>query len=297
MTDSAAPRPQIRAPRSYALGEDFALWLRRYEAYVKAVEMPEDKHCAALLSMLDDAAFRAYDLLGLSATDAADYKKLVEELRTRFSSTAGQQELRWQLNHRTQEPEETLDTFADALLFLANGAYPLQDRALRMELVRDRFVAGLRDDKLQEAVMQSPVEALATLDKTRETAKRIEAAQTARRKMNQTRKAMSLALDDSNTTPTAPAPSRVANVGHQPAREDGLAAALDRNTQVLQQLLLRITSGDTPANPPRQQRRRRPPGPCWKCGQQGHLQRNCPEEAAGNDQRPTPRVNRRPQNQ
>lgn len=297
MTDSAAPRPQIRAPRSYALGEDFALWLRRYEAYVKAVEMPEDKHCAALLSMLDDAAFRAYDLLGLSATDAADYKKLVEELRTRFSSTAGQQELRWQLNHRTQEPEETLDTFADALLSLANGAYPLQDRALRMELVRDRFVAGLRDDKLQEAVMQSPVEALATLDKTRETAKRIEAAQTARRKMNQTRKAMSLALDDSNTTPTAPAPSRVANVGHQPAREDGLAAALDRNTQVLQQLLLRITSGDTPANPPRQQRRRRPPGPCWKCGQQGHLQRNCPEEAAGNDQRPTPRVNRRPQNQ
>ena len=63
--------------------------------------------------------------------------------------------------------------------------------------------------------MQSPVEALATLDKTRETAKRIEAAQTARRKMNQTRKAMSLALNDSNTTPTAPAPSRVANVGHR----------------------------------------------------------------------------------
>lgn len=296
MTDSAASRPQIRAPRSYALGEDFALWLRRYEAYVTAVEMPEDKHCAALLSMLDDAAFRAYDLLGLSATDAADYKKLKEELSTRFSPTTGQQELRWQLNHRTQEPEETLDTFADALLLLANGAYPLQDKALRMELVRDRFVAGLRDDKLQEAVMQSPVEALATLDKARETAKRIEAAQTARRKMNQTRKAMSLALDDS-TTPTAPVPSRVANVGHQPPREDGLAAALDRNTQVLQQLLLRVTSGDTPATSPRQQRRRRPPGPCWKCGQQGHLQRNCPEGAAGNDQRSTPRVNRRPQNQ
>ena len=49
-------------------------------SYVEAVEMPEGKHCAALLSMLDDAAFRAYDLLGLSATDAADYKKLVENL-------------------------------------------------------------------------------------------------------------------------------------------------------------------------------------------------------------------------
>ena len=125
--------------------------------------------------MLDDAAFRAFDLLGLSEGDSADYKKLVKSLRERFSSVAGQQELRWQLNHRAQEAGETLDAFADALLHLANGAYPSQDRSL----------AGLHDDKLQEAVMQSPVEALATLDKARETAKRLEAAQTARRKMNQ----------------------------------------------------------------------------------------------------------------
>ena len=32
--------PQIRTPCSCALGEDFAHWLRRYEAYVRAVEMP-----------------------------------------------------------------------------------------------------------------------------------------------------------------------------------------------------------------------------------------------------------------
>ena len=86
--------------------------------------MPEDKHCAALLSMLDDAAFRAFDLLGFSGGDSADYKKLVESLRERFSSVAGQQELRWQLNHRAQEAGEILDAFADALLHLANGAYP-----------------------------------------------------------------------------------------------------------------------------------------------------------------------------
>ena len=50
--------------------------------------------------------------------------------------------------------------------------------------------------------MQSPVEALATLDKARETAKRLEAAQTARRKMNQTRKAMSVTTPDDPSTPT-----------------------------------------------------------------------------------------------
>ena len=63
-------------------------------------------------------------------------------------------------------------------------------------------IGGLHDDKLQEAVMQSPVEALATLDKARETAKRLEAAQTARRKMNQTRKAMSVTTPDDPSTPT-----------------------------------------------------------------------------------------------
>ena len=56
---------QIRAPRPYSAGDDFALWIRRFEAYARSVRIPDDKLPDALLALLDDAAFRAYDLLGL----------------------------------------------------------------------------------------------------------------------------------------------------------------------------------------------------------------------------------------
>ena len=42
-------------------------------------------HCTALLALLDDAAFRDFDLLGLSEETVQDYKQLVEALTTRFS--------------------------------------------------------------------------------------------------------------------------------------------------------------------------------------------------------------------
>ena len=39
--------------------------------------------------------------------------------------------------------DESLDAFADALIHLANLGYPKQDPALRMELAKDRVMAGL----------------------------------------------------------------------------------------------------------------------------------------------------------
>ena len=90
--------PQICAPRSYALGEDFQLWLRHFEAYSCAVRMPKEQMCNALLSQLDDASFRAYDLLQLPEEEAADYKRLVATRSDRFSPSTGQQELHWLLS-------------------------------------------------------------------------------------------------------------------------------------------------------------------------------------------------------
>ena len=59
---------------------------------------PQDQLSDALLALLDDAAFRAFDLLGLTAEAVrADYKQLVEALSRRFASTTGEPALRFQL--------------------------------------------------------------------------------------------------------------------------------------------------------------------------------------------------------
>ena len=56
------------------------LWCRRFEAYALSVMLLKEQLCDALLALLDDAAFRAFDLLGLSEMTSQDYKLLVEAL-------------------------------------------------------------------------------------------------------------------------------------------------------------------------------------------------------------------------
>ena len=171
----------IRAPRPYSLGDDFALWTRRFEAYARAVRTPQAQLCDSLLASLDDAAFRAFDLLGLGEEITTDYKQLTEALSKRFSPATGQQELRWQLGERVQEADESLDAFADALIHLANRSYPGMEAKQRMELVCDRFVAGVANEDVQDAFVRTPPE---TLEEARNTAKRIAAAYAARRRMS-----------------------------------------------------------------------------------------------------------------
>ncbi len=122
----------LQGPKAYSVGGDFALWVRRFEAYARAVKIPDAQLCDAVFALLDDGAFRAFDLLGLTREQSADYKELVGALTKRFSPDAGEPELRFKLGKRNQQATETLDEFADALLDLANRAYPKLEAAVRM---------------------------------------------------------------------------------------------------------------------------------------------------------------------
>ena len=284
--------PQLRAPRPYSIGEDFQLWLRRFETYARAVKTPDGQFCNTVLSLLDDAAFRAFDLLENSAAlvEAADYKELVKALAERFNPPTAKQEIRWLLSQRVQGEKESLDEFADALIHLANRGYPEQTAKFRMELAGDRFIAGLRDDRLQEALMQRETEQLENLDEARKAAKRLEAAQLAWKKMRT--KTAEVCLTEST-----PLTSSDVNAVRAGARDE-LAEAVRQNTKMLQQLLTRFTDVSTELQPtgrrPPRRPRRQLSRSCWRCGEEGHYQRDCPQPA-GNDQRPTTWVNRRSQ--
>ena len=70
----------FRRPKPYTPGADFSLWRRRFESYARAAKIDEAQLSDALLALLDDAAFCAFDLLGLTEDVRADYKQLVEAL-------------------------------------------------------------------------------------------------------------------------------------------------------------------------------------------------------------------------
>ena len=161
----AAVNEMARGPKPYSPDADFSLWVRRFEAYARAATIPEEQLSDALLALLDDAAFRAFDLLGLTSVVRADYKQLVAALSGRFAPTTGEPALRLQLGQRRQKSTETLDEFADAVLHLANRAYPELEANVRMRLAQDRFVAP------------------ESFDDARRAAKRLEAARAAWKQM------------------------------------------------------------------------------------------------------------------
>ena len=66
-----------------------------------------------------------------------DYKRLADALSERLSLSTGQQEWWWQLGQRVQEAEESLDTFADTLIHLANSGHPEQDLTIKMKVMLD----------------------------------------------------------------------------------------------------------------------------------------------------------------
>ena len=47
--------PLIQTPRPYSMGDNFALWIHWFEAYTRAVKIPDDKLSDALLALLDNA--------------------------------------------------------------------------------------------------------------------------------------------------------------------------------------------------------------------------------------------------
>ena len=80
----------VQTPNGFSPGDDFQLLCQWFEVYAWSVRLPQEQQCDAVLALLDDPAFQAIDLLGLSEEASKDYKLLVEAFTKWFSSSMGQ---------------------------------------------------------------------------------------------------------------------------------------------------------------------------------------------------------------
>jgi len=55
----------VRAPRVYSMGKSFKTWLSQFLQYANLVHIKPSDHCAYLLSLLDQPAYKAVELLKL----------------------------------------------------------------------------------------------------------------------------------------------------------------------------------------------------------------------------------------
>ena len=157
----------FRPPKLFNIGNDFELWLKRFENYVPCVGLPKGD---ALLMSLDERAFSAADQLGLDP-ETQTYATIKDKLLQRFASRSSAQELRFVLSLRRQQPDESLEDFAGVLADLAAGGHRNLGPTLKDSLARDQFIAGISSEYIQDRLLTDAPE---TLDESLELAQRLE---------------------------------------------------------------------------------------------------------------------------
>ena len=127
--------------RTNVMGQNFKSWLAQFNQYAKLACIPESEMKDFMLTLLDQPAFRAVQLLRLpDDTSISIFKaRLIE----RFDLGKTVADYKLLLKNRKQSKGETFDGFADAVLELTENAYPNASPEFRDELAKDKFSKGV----------------------------------------------------------------------------------------------------------------------------------------------------------
>ena len=112
----------------------------------------EKRKLAIVRSSLGAEGFRICTVLCPEAD--ISYTETIHRLKQRFASAPSRILARAQFNRRMQQPGEDCQQFATSLSALASKCDYLG--TIVTELVRDRVVAGCRDEKIRERLLQEP---------------------------------------------------------------------------------------------------------------------------------------------
>ena len=266
----------LRPPSRFSPGGDLDLWLKRFEMYVKQTKIAEDQWTGELLPLLDDEPFRTISQQGL--VDSSDYKAVVKCLRTQYAPEGNELEWQYKLQSRLQNPGEKLVEFAGALRVLADKAYPKWPAEQIKEVLRNQFIHGIRSSSIQLKLMK---EMPKNLDEALQLATQQESVEAAQKRLQKEKHyAESLAVDQRDDTDDSVfGVSAIGTRSTSQSQTDVLVQELSRQLQKLTQEVSQLQERTTPTvrQTDQRQQRRADVGPCWSCGEHGHLKRNCPK--------------------
>lgn len=227
------------------MGQDFELWLSRFDNFASSV--PEDQRRNALLSFLDEKAYQAASNLDFNGS-YCDFK---QTLLNRFRPSTSATDLQTQFLSLTQKTDQSVADYADALMVAARRAFPTMDEYASDELLRGRFVSGLRDSTVR---MQTQLQPKSTFAATVEAARFVESVS---------------GHGGAATAAAVEAP-------------EAMAVGIQRTLQELSEKISRLESKEREQRDGGVRRGADRGGrlvTCWKCGQPGHVQKFCRQKS------------------
>ena len=250
-----------KVPKSYVLGQNFKSWLAQFNQYAKIACIPSTEIKDYLMTLLDQPAFRAVQLLRLP--DDATFDVFTVRVIERFDSGKTVADYKLLLKNRKQNKGETFDNFADALLELTENAYPNASLEFRDELAKDKFTEGVFvAEEIREKLF------LAQPSSLQEALRNLRSLESARTASHNIRKKMHC---------------DVISTGNEKNSElkelKELVVSMKKKLECLEEQL------------EKQQKKSPNDVRCYSCQKMGHYASSCPEKRVpqGNDRRGLPR--------
>ena len=126
-------------------------WSSPFLQYASLVHIKPSKRRSYLLTLLEQPAYKAVELLKLSKS--LTFEEFKAKLVERFYSGKTREDYKLQLRARCQRPNEDFEGFDDNVMQLVENADPEAVYSFKVELARDHFIQGLtRTDDLREKV-------------------------------------------------------------------------------------------------------------------------------------------------
>ena len=207
----------------------------------------------------------ALRLLGKNGEAELTYSALTSRLKHRFGPSGKADVFLAELRSRRRKPNETLQELGQSIRDLAGMAYQEFDANGQDKLARGHFLDAIINPAVREGLFRAQPH---TLDEAIEAALNTEAFLQMEAERGELRHSQrhSRALTGSDRS-THPDTSEMVKK---------MEKALTDLTARLEALTRQVGSTSQYGNTGPNFRGRRQDGPCFNCGQQGHLSRNCP---------------------
>ncbi len=149
---------QIASPDSFDFQqpEEWPKWIRRFERFRQASGLAEKESCVQVNALIYAMGDEGDDILasfGLTTAQKANYKVVLDKFDGHFVTRRNVIYERAKFNSRIQREDEPVDKFITALYGLIEHC---DYGTLTDDMIRDRIVVGLRNDKLSEKLQLDP---------------------------------------------------------------------------------------------------------------------------------------------
>jgi hypothetical protein len=138
-------RPVTNKPPTYRQGQDFVLWLERFNLYINEVNVLPQNRRTELMKFLDlDTAFKAAHSMDLDPE--LTFADVCVRLTARFARYSMADDAKMAFQVREQLATESMEDYVDFLSKLCREAYPdpTYNNDSRSDLVFERFRRGVR---------------------------------------------------------------------------------------------------------------------------------------------------------